>query len=61
VHGSRARGPKRFLSYIDAEGDAALIGAVNDICLEDNNTRLLCDPVITGMVKSANGATAPPK
>jgi hypothetical protein len=43
-----------FLAVRIDEGDAAVIGAVKDICLGDNNTRLLSDPIINGMVKSAD-------
>jgi hypothetical protein len=43
-----------FLAVRIDEGDAAVIGAVKEIILGDNNTRLLADPIINGIVKSAN-------
>jgi hypothetical protein len=36
------------------DGDAAVIGAIKDIILGDNNTRLLSDSVINGIIKSKN-------
>ncbi|MDR2633351.1 MAG: DUF5724 domain-containing protein [Treponema sp.] len=39
--------------HID-EGDEALIAAITDICLGDNNTMLLSDALIHGIVKSQN-------
>jgi hypothetical protein len=44
-----------FLAVRIDEGDTAVINAVKEIILGDNNTRLLSDGIINGIVKSANG------
>ena len=36
------------------EGNQAVIGAVKDICLSDNNTKLLDDSIIIGIFRSGN-------
>jgi hypothetical protein len=36
------------------DGDEAVIGAIKDIILGDNNTRLLSDSIINGIIKSEN-------
>ncbi|MDR1335874.1 MAG: DUF5724 domain-containing protein, partial [Tannerella sp.] len=43
-----------FLSLHIDEGNQAVISAVKEICLGDNNTRLLDDRIISGIVKSGN-------
>ena len=41
-----------FISLRIDEGDQDIIKAIKDICLGDNNTKLLSDPIINGIVKS---------
>ena len=43
-----------FLAVRIDEGDTAIIKAIKDICLGDNNAKLLSHAIINGMVKSEN-------
>ncbi|MDR2477785.1 MAG: hypothetical protein LBD48_00575 [Treponema sp.] len=43
-----------FIALRIDEGDADIIKAITDICLGDNNTKLLSHAIINGIVKSAN-------
>jgi hypothetical protein len=43
-----------FIAVRIDERDQAVIGAVKEICLGDNNTRLVNDAIINGIIKSEN-------